>query len=155
MPKVAGLALGKPPIGRAALLLSITSFVVFPGDLDHYEQNSPRRLRNGNYVLCPLSFFVPPSQAGVRSRLSLLRELGRSFRRRVLGNPNHRNLASTIRRRALPRRRPPRDGEGRTGPIHRFALLLNFKFTGDNPMQKTLLIGYHSCPGKCRIESVA
>jgi len=82
----------------------------------------------GNYVLCPLSFFVPPAQAGVRSRLSLLRELGRSFHPTVLGNPNHRNLASTIRRRALPRRRPPRDGKDRTGLIDRFALLLNFNY---------------------------
>jgi len=32
--------LGKPPFGWAALHLSITSFVVFPGDRDHYEQNS-------------------------------------------------------------------------------------------------------------------
>jgi hypothetical protein len=42
-----------------------------------------------------------------------LREPGRSFHRRVLGNPNHRNLANTIRRRALLRRRPTRDGKGR------------------------------------------
>jgi hypothetical protein len=42
---------------------------------------------HGNYVRCPHSFYVPPSQAGARSRLSLLRELGRSFHRRVLGNP--------------------------------------------------------------------
>ena len=98
---MAGLALGQTSIrpGRIAAFHHI--FFVFPGDRDHYEQNSSRRLPNGNYVLCPLSFFVPPSQAGVRSRLSLLRELSTAGCHWVFGNPNHRNLASTIRRRAF------------------------------------------------------
>ena len=37
-----------------------------------------------------------------------------------------RNVTVAICRRAFPRRPPPRDGEGRTGLIHRFAPHLNF-----------------------------
>src|SRR5215469_10157906 len=117
MLNVAGLPLGKPPFGRASLHLSITSFVVFPGDRDHYEQKSRRRLFNGNYALCPLSFFVPPAQAGVRSHLSLFREPGTAGCHWVLGSPSHRNVAAAFCRRTFPCRRPPRDGKGRTGLI--------------------------------------
>ena len=45
-------------------------------------------------------------------------------------------IASTIRRRALPRRRPPRDGKGRTGLIHPFAPLLNFHYRRQNPCRR-------------------
>ena len=61
----------------------------------------------------------------------LFRELRTSICHRVLSNPSHRSLAGAFRRRTLPRRSSPGDGEGRARLTHHFASLLNFKFTSE------------------------
>src|SRR6516225_8830596 len=86
---------------------------------------------------------LPPSQAGVRSRLSLFREPGTAGCHWVLGSPSHRNVAAAFCRRTLLRRSSPGDGEGRPGLTHCFAPLLKLQVTRRlNSCRRLLLIGY-------------